>query len=554
MNKQYNRGSENKNISINELSVTIFNGLDVLATDFFNSYGRALQEYDEYIAKELGLKLIVNKTNREEKFIASKILKSLLTIGVPLDAAFIIFRSTIEKLFENRNENYKLDTKTVRKLVCEAIQTYDLKNYAPSQIQSWSQKYVRKYGRNNQVVKIQFENGSTTEISMDFLKSFVDDLIQTISPNLLLKRISNNHRNEIAECVLDFVNSCDIYIIRYGVLKNIIMEIALPPPHPWFINEDTKSSIISYDSTQLKTNLAKARRFHNDGKSVIPQSILLEIIHHASSMILAKYDYFLGCNDLSSLNLLKSLLEELINKPYEDLILDDFPINTLLADITKAKIKYDEYVLLIKKISEEVNTSAINIASFSTNVIDFGTQSLKIIENNNIYQLNNFYETNWHELRLDEIMDNIRMFMNASFGYNEIKSTSNFREHCRNYFLYRLSKFNSNALLDVKKTIFVFYGDNNLNDYNVFQNFKKAEYKTQCTIIFLIAETYEILKHIEEAVRDKLNENNCSDNYVILSLDKKALKSIYSSKNPPLSLENILFHQMLFTDSKTSSK
>ena len=73
-------------------------------------------------------------------------------------------------------------------------------------------------------------------------------------------------------------------------------------------------------------------------------------------------------------------------------------------------------------------------------------------------------------------------------------------------------------------------------------------------IIFLIAETYEILKHIEEAVRDKLNENNCSDNYVILSLDKKALKSIYSSKNPPLSLENILFHQMLFTDSKTSSK
>lgn len=545
-NKQIIRGDGNSNYNVNELNIQIkndYNDYIVNAADFFNSYCTALDDYDKYIKELIGEKIIVNKTNKEEDFSASKILKSLLTIGIPLDATFVIFKEAIEKIiaYKGANDEHKLDTKTIRKIVCDSIQSYNLKNYAPSQIQSWSQKYVRKYGRNNQVIKIQHENGSLTEISMDFLKTFVDDVIKSISPNIVVKKISNTSRRELAECVLDFVNSCDIYIIRYNVLKDIILEIALQPPHPWFINEDTKSNIINYDCTQLKINLAKAKNYFNKGTIVIPPSILYEIIHHASSMILAKYDYYLGCNDLSSLYLLKSLLENLINIPYEDLLFDEYPINTLLSDIAKAKINCNDYLKLIKSICEEVNTSAINMADFSDKVNIFGKLSLKILENNVMLEINKFYETEWNEYSLNEIMDNIKLFMNASFGENEIKV--NYTKKDSNYFWYRLSKFESNVLAEIKKNIFVFFGKDISTDLNSFISFNNKAHKIGCNMIMLISETSEVSRSLKESIEKIFYENKCPDDVLIIDLGKKELASIFYSNNPPRSFEDILFNK-----------
>lgn len=544
LNKQVNRGKGNTNISIEEFNITIGNGATITATDFFNSYSVALNDYDEYLKKELGSKIIINKTNREEDFCVSKILKSLLTIGIPLDAAFVIFRESIEKIigYKTTSGECKLNTKIIRKLVCDSIQTYDMKNYPISQVQSWSQKYVRKYGRNNQLVKVQFENGSTTEMSMNFLKNFVDDLIQSISPNILVKKISNVSRQELAECVLDFVNSCDLYVIRYNVLKSIILEIALQPPHPWFINEETKANIIQYDCSQLKVNLSKAKKVFNSGVRIIPQSILLEIIHHASSMILAKYDYYLGCNDLSSLFLLKSLISELINRPYEDLLYDDFPINTLLSDITKAKINYLEYFNLINSISSDVNTSAVNNASFSDKVNEFGKQTLCILENNSMAEINKFYNTAWSELNLVDVMNNIKLFMNASFGYNE----SNLNKYeMANAFWYRLSKLESSVLNEIKKNIFVFYGKNRTTNLDAFKKFNNQAIKMGCNTIILISETIDIAEFLKESIKKVLLDLNCHNDYIVIDLDKKCLENIFYSNNPPRAFENILLNKFI---------
>lgn len=542
--KQINHGEGNTNINIDQLSITIGDGKEVNASDFFGSFVNALQNYDEYLIEKLGEKIIVNKTNKEEDFSASKILKSLLTIGMPLDAAFSVFENSITNLVKQHVEGKKFETKEIRRIVCESIQSCDLRNYAPSQIQIWSQKYVRKYGRNNQVVKIQYDNGSTTDISMEFLKQFVDDLILSISPNISVKKISSNSRKDIAECVLDFVNSCDVYIIRYEVLRSIILEIALQPPHPWFINETTKSSIINYDSKQLKVNLTKANHYFSSNVRIVPQSILMEIIHHASSMILSEYDFFLGCNDLSSLYLLESLMNELINIPYEDILLEEFPINKLLPDITKVGIDYEEYFNLIKYISSKVNTSALNTADFSRKVNEFGKFSLKIIENLSSTEFEKFFTERWENYSVQDILKNIRLFMNVSFGNNEIKSKE--MESKQNFFWYRLRKFKSNVFSEVKSNFFVFYGENKNSDLNSFERFKEQNVKMGCNLIIIISEENDTSDFLRKSVLKKLNESHCADGLVIINLDKEMLKEIYWSNNPPKFFEDILLRNFLY--------
>lgn len=44
---------------------------------------------------------------------------------------------------------------------------------------------MRKYGRNNQVVKLQCEDGEIREINFNVMSDFIDDVITTISPNII---------------------------------------------------------------------------------------------------------------------------------------------------------------------------------------------------------------------------------------------------------------------------------------------------------------------------------------------------------------------------------
>lgn len=188
----------------------------------------------------------------------------------------------------------------------------------------------------------------------------------------------------------------------------MILEIALQPPHPWFINQSTKKNIMKYDFDQLKTNLAKMSRTFNLGKNVVSQSILIEVIHHAASLLLAEYDFFLGYNDLSSLYLLISSIEKLINRPNNELLYDEFPIKKLLVDITKADINYNEFLKLLKEIKNQVNANNLSSADLSKKVFEFGTQAKTIYENESGSHLESFFTASWGEMDQQDIILNLK--------------------------------------------------------------------------------------------------------------------------------------------------
>lgn len=96
--KQKNFGIKNRNISINidKLTVDLDNGYEIKVSDFFEAYAVALEEYNEKIKEKVGSEVLVNKTNSLKNFDIAKIITSLLSIGIPLDATFDIAKNAAE--------------------------------------------------------------------------------------------------------------------------------------------------------------------------------------------------------------------------------------------------------------------------------------------------------------------------------------------------------------------------------------------------------------------------------------------------------------------------
>lgn len=545
MDKQLGVGIGNKNVNIHieDLIVSLEDGNEINAIKFFEAYVDAIKIYDDEIKGKIGKEVLVNKTNTQKEFCISKIITSLLSIGIPLDAAFSISKRATESLlsFCNEDNGQAFDTKLIRKTVCDSIQAYDTKKYSPEKIQSWGQKYVRKYGRNNQVVKLQYSDGEIREININVMSDFIDDVIETISPNIIPQvDLSKNDRSGLIECVLDFINSCDVYIIKYDALKAMILEIALQPPHPWFINQSTKDNIMKYDYEQLKTNLAKISRFFSIGEKIVPQSILIEVIHHASSLLLAGYDYFLGYNDLSSLYLLINSIDKLINRPYNELLSDEFPISKLLADITKAEINYNEFLNLLQEIRNQVNSNYITSADFSKRVFDFGTQAKLIYEKKFDNHLELFFTTSWNELIQQDIIYNLKKILKIVFGYS---SQSDRNINSSNLFWHHVDNFSSN-IFDAKKNILVFYGEENA-DISGIEFVGRGQTKKICNLIIVISETLQSANFLKNSIKELFENMDCGDSFIIIPLCKNDLEQLYNSSNPSKCFEDHIVNELL---------
>lgn len=125
MDKQSGIGIGNKNVSIHidDLIVTLGDGNEINAITFFDAFTGAIKQYDGIIKEKIGKDVLVNKTNTRKEFSISKIITSLLSIGIPLDAAFSISKNATETLlsFCYNNSGNAFDTKLIRKTVCDAI-------------------------------------------------------------------------------------------------------------------------------------------------------------------------------------------------------------------------------------------------------------------------------------------------------------------------------------------------------------------------------------------------------------------------------------------------
>lgn len=292
------------------------NQIDMAWDEFVKAYERK----DNEINSKLAGNSIENKMSCFEPFCTEKIIRSLITIGLPLPAVAEITRKTIEsfsKLLDQNSNGGLFKTKDVRFLVLDSIKSMSDSKWRNMGVATWYTKYVRRYGHNNRIIRIYnippcLSEHDTVDANYRFIKEILlKDLFKTICPEFKMDTITSAQRTNLANELMEFISNCDLYLIDYSVLKPMAQELLTKPPHPCIIDNRLREQIIEYNRHSVYSNLS-AIQGYKERNERIPETVFIELLHHTSAMLLSKYFNFCGCSDLDSYNILTSYIESMI--------------------------------------------------------------------------------------------------------------------------------------------------------------------------------------------------------------------------------------------------
>ncbi len=548
MIEQKNKGSgnTNNNNSNNQIMCIInVNGKDeeVELLDILNAISLNFESEDERINEKLSNKVLINKTNDHETYQTYKIITSLLQLGIPLTAAYSIAQLTInhikEFIYENGGSSVELSTKDIRKMVSQSIQEIDVQHFSYEDIESWNNQYIRRYGHNNKRIRIYYSNSDQTdEISYEYINTkLAVDIVRDITKDRIkYSEIPSKYQAHIAHEILSFINSCDLYKINYKILKEIIKEIALQPPHPWFISDKTRSDIIKYDIDCLKSNINKIKEaLENDVDS--SQYVKIEILHHASALILEKYNYFLGCYDLSAFYLLKELLNELIDVKKWDLTVHFSQTSEILEDLAFSHINILSLCNTIDRINGFLKNQNIINQEFDNLILNLAENALKLNELGNKNSIKDFLQSEWNTFPFEEVIKNLKLLLYSIYPVKSWNLDTN-----KTYFWLNYKSVNSSV--DVKNQIFTIYNDGSLNDYSFLSILTTPNAKALCDTIFVISQTKAQANFTCKTVNEYLKNINISNHYKVIWIDKNIAYKIFTSTNKMKCLDDTLLKQL----------
>lgn len=548
MVNQRNIGSKNTNISNSNNQITCvvnINGRDenVEVSEVLKAISFNFESEDERINNKLSNKVLINKTNDHEPYQTVKIITSLLKLGIPLVAAYSIAQLTIDRIKEliylSESDSVEVSTKDIRRMVSLSIQEMDIQQFSYEDIESWNNRYIRRYGHNNKRIRVYYsDNDQTDEISYDYIsKKLVADLINDITGcSVECIDISQKYLSHISHEILTFINSCDLYKINYDVLKAIINEIALQPPHPWFISEKTRSDIIKYDIECLNSNIVKVEQALNNGVDST-QYVKIEVLHHASSLILEKYNFFLGCYDLSAFYLLKGLLSELCDNSKWDYAISFSRLGKILEDLVFAHIDVSSLCDSMDRINSYLKHQNINNADFDNLILALAKNALKLCELGNKNDVQNFIKSDWTTLPDIEVVKNLKLLL---YSIHPVKKWN--LETNRSYFWVIYKSIDS--YLEIKNQVLVIYCDRPMNNVDFLDILKNVNAKACCDAIFVISHEKSSATSTYELVTKFLHQNNLEGVYKVFRMDKNIIKEIFNSNNKLHYLGEILLEQM----------
>ena len=357
----------------------------------WNEFLTIFYEEDLMINSKLYEGQIRNRTGSLEPFKSEKIMRSLITIGIPFPAVADITKRTIDTILSFVSASplaLELNTKTVRLKVLESIRNLDVTRWPKEKINSWYIKYIRRYGHSNRTIKLcnipeRLNNGKTLhEANYKFIREILlPDLFQTICPLFNMDQISSSQKSNLSEEILTFINGCDVYIIDYNILKQMLQEIVTKPPHPWIIDETRRNEIIDYDRHSVESNLQEIAHCEKENREV-PFAVLVELLHHTSAMMLDRYFSYCGCTDLESFNILidcfRRLLDLKFKKEEYDLRFEGQEIEKLVGDFERINASVSDYYAKLCAISPQ-KVPITNSSSYIRAIKDFANTSLSLI-------------------------------------------------------------------------------------------------------------------------------------------------------------------------------
>ena len=461
---------------------------------------------NERVYRVYGKEIRSSKLDNIEEFSVQKIFKSLIKIGIPTDKILLLLEEVVNEItlisFYERRQKF-ISTGDIRTCVYTKICNMPVDNEVSSyDINEWAGKYARRYGHNNKRMKILMPDGKEEVLSYNFVvrELLKDVIIKVTNCDEYYESVLRNELNYMAEEIIQFLKNCNLYYIKYDVLVDFVIEMAMQTPHPWLINDTTREKIIEYNKETLEKHLLKL-----NGRQ--EEITVLETLYHATAIILCYYTTVIGNSETSPINNLTYSINKLDTQ-------EKTPIkrNKLLRlenDLVSCSIEWSRFCILIN----ELYTDAIINRDFkgeriTKNVINLSDIALSLIS---------FYEIEKEIVQTP--MEKIASFFSVKEGF-VVKKPLQELDYC--FWVTPNWSENECVEYDLKKQILVIVVKEGIEKCTDLLNYLEIK-KSQCSdLIFFKENTAQFSKKERDTIKSFIG----SGSFRCIFLDQKKISSI----------------------------
>lgn len=341
----------------------------------------------EYISKFLDKygsdRIYSNKHAGYEKFSPWRIINSLVEIGISFPKASEMTYVVINKITSSDFQNKKdiLSSKELRDIVYDTIINNKVSNtQSEYEISCWASRYARKYSMTKEMMVVDNKYKERYKLNYDYIKNILlKKVMNDITNNkIFYEKLFHKELTRMAEDVLKFIKSMEIFEIREDVLLDLVKEYITQIPHPWVVNGNRKQ-LIEYHKEQAKKHIDDLR---NQRKvSLITQ---MEAAYHICASFLVQYDDYIGCTEVSPITILQKSINNVSNKSQGDklvLPMQKYQIIQLKKDLVSHDTKSSRFQhninILFKNI---VNAQKISLNETKDALIELWEMLIKLEE------------------------------------------------------------------------------------------------------------------------------------------------------------------------------
>lgn len=475
------------------------------------------REEDAEINKLIPNGVVTTKTNEVSEFRSDKILSSLLKVGIPLELTVRVLEMVIVKIQSLVSKTHDLSTKDIRRHVADAIR--NIESVDSFEAEEWSYRYTRKYGHDSRrVVICNFPEGGNVEISYSVIYKVVREAFSLMIPTQAVDEIPRRQLDNIASYVLEFVNSCDMYYFDYQLLVGMVVEMARQPPHPWVITQKTRNLLYEYDIDAIESNILQIQ--NAESGDIALRYCCAEIVHHASSLMLEKYEWFLGLDDFTSFYILKSLINKYNTTEFLEILSMNHSMQKLERDISLIGESLCSLSALMADIHKVINNVNTLTKEDINNVVKYGRLAISLVRDDSAERIIDFIKKDWNIENSGNVLDNVSKILSTLTHASNARRPNIELNFFR--FVFKPLEVDGHSL---KKQYLVFFVDQYFN-YDILKKLMGRKYTEQADTILVLSPNDEQTEEIALRINKETN-----DNYWCLAFFKSDLIALLESDN-----------------------
>ncbi|WP_171230671.1 helix-turn-helix domain-containing protein [Ruegeria sp. HKCCA4008] len=343
----------------------------------FSTVSRDLDKVDADVRRIFGPLTAPTREDGITEFSSRRLISSMSALGIPPEVIFRILGRLPLTLRRYVSDDGVLSTNHIRSAVALLISKLDLEDVNETDVFrfrseaasrgrtarqndalildeikfSWATRYARRYGNPTQIMRVLEENGQTRKLDYAFIKG---ELIPHVLRRVLGDDFSVEEEqlvnpsvvSEMARTTLEEFRRLGLYTLRYRTALWLTEDLAIHPPHPWVVSEDTRDTTIAYDFERADANLDGLRNTE-DAPGFDIKHRFSEVVHHLCSAILATYNGFLGHRHASSIHLLRHWLAIENDNP---VLWKSCELRLIDGDLFACRISRQEFSALLKRL------------------------------------------------------------------------------------------------------------------------------------------------------------------------------------------------------------